>query len=532
MSDSLFAGGVAAGLRALARAPSRATARSALAQAQSPAVAAALIALSFVALRLGWARYMGLGVDESYSLAVSRDLAASYFDHPPIHYWMAHAVEPLFGVSREARVPFVLMFGGSSWLMFRLGRRLFGEAAGLWACLGLNLSGFFTLAAGGWVLPDGPLTFFQLAAASLLAELWFGDGKASRRATLTWIGAGICIGLAALSKYQAALFCAGLGAFLFTTERGRRSLATAGPWLAAGVTVAMLSPVLWWNWSHHWASFAFQAGRGAPSRLNPLGPVIALAGQFGLLLPWVFMPLAAAGIAAVQAGPIAERRWLCLMLGLPAIVIFTLAPLTGAPTLPHWPMPGWLMLFPLLGERLALAAETRAWPRRWAVASAAFVVVVGSVGAGAETTGWLGQNLPGAFRHGDPTAESIEWGQLGPVLGQSSLLREPGAFIAALKWSEAGKIDQTAGDMAPVVLLSGDLRQFAYRHPSADFVGRDALIVGKADTIDARLSDVAPYFRSLRVLPPVHVGRGGRSEMTLEVVEARGLLRPYGAGGR
>ena len=40
-------------------------------------------------LRLVTAGAMGLGMDESYTTAISRDLHLSYFDHPPLHQWIA-----------------------------------------------------------------------------------------------------------------------------------------------------------------------------------------------------------------------------------------------------------------------------------------------------------------------------------------------------------------------------------------------------------------------------------------------------------
>ena len=40
--------------------------------------------------RLATAAAMGLGMDESYTTAISRDLHLSYFDHPPLHQWIAH----------------------------------------------------------------------------------------------------------------------------------------------------------------------------------------------------------------------------------------------------------------------------------------------------------------------------------------------------------------------------------------------------------------------------------------------------------
>lgn len=496
-----------------------------------PAAAALMVIALFVILRLIAAHFIGLGVDESYSVAVARDLHLSYFDHPPLHYWIAHAVEPLVGVGRGSRIPFIALFAGSCWLMFILTRRLFGDQAAFWAVLGLNLSGFFTVAAGSWVLPDGPLIFGLLAAATILAESWFGGRDTASLSPahplLTWSVAGVCIGLAGLSKYQAALFCVGLGLFLISTPRGRRQLLGPGPYLAAILAVAVLSPVLAWNAQHHWASFAFQAGRGAPGRLHPWGPLEALGGQAALMLPWIFAPLAGAAVFAAQLGPKAERRWFCLMLALPPIAVFTLAPLFGPLGLPHWSMSGWLLLFPLLGDLLARSAQRRVWPRVWGVGGAVFVLAVGGLLADDAATGWLGDHFPATFRHGDPTAESIEWTQLRPMVSHSALLREPHAFIAALKWNEGGKVDQAVGDLAPVAVLSDDPREFRYRHAPGGFVGGDALIIGRLETVKARLAALAPYFKSIRLEPPVALGRDGHNEILIGVAEARDLIQPY-----
>ena len=89
-------------------------------------------------------------------------------------------------------------------------------------------------------------------------------------------------------------------------------------------------------------------------------------------------------------GPGDPRRWFGLMLAAPAIVLFTLAPLFSPKGLPHWSMPGWLFLFPLLGLMLTRAAAAgKAWPRRWAVASAAILIIVGALAVQEAATGWL-----------------------------------------------------------------------------------------------------------------------------------------------
>ena len=42
-------------------------------------------------VRLALAALLGLSVDESYSVAIARQFSLSYFDHPPLHLWLAAA---------------------------------------------------------------------------------------------------------------------------------------------------------------------------------------------------------------------------------------------------------------------------------------------------------------------------------------------------------------------------------------------------------------------------------------------------------
>lgn len=482
----------------------------------------------FSLLRLAEAAFLGLGTDESYTVAVSRDLHLSYFDHPPIHYWMVHILSPWLAYGRGSRTPFIALFAVSTWLMFRLTRRLFGDAAGVWAALSLNLAGFFSVAAGDWVLPDGPLILCLLAASTVLADGWFPPPGTKPRPLATWLWAGFWIGLAALSKYQAAPYCVGVLAFVLSIKERRRELATPGPYLAGLLTLAILSPVIVWNAQHHWASFAFQGGRGEPRGFHPLGPVEALAGQMAILLPWVFIPLAAAAVSAWRGGRADKRRWFCLMLALPAIVLFSLSPLVGPRTLPHWSMPGWLFLFPLLGRGLSLARlDGRGWPRTWAIASLVVLLVVGALGLQEAATGWMGAAFPKLFKKGDPTAETIEWSDLRGVLRRQGVLDHPGVFVTALKWNEAGKIDQALGGAAPVLVFSNDPREFGYRTRSSAFLGHDAVILGRSETLQGALPALAPYFGTLSPAPPIAIGRGGRDEIEIDEVIGHNLLRPY-----
>jgi len=494
----------------------------------SPAIQAACVIAAAVALRLVASHFVGLGTDESYSVAIARDLQLSYFDHPPAQYWLVHAIAPLVGYGRASRWPFVALFAASSWLMFALTRRLFGERAGLWAVLGLSLSAFFTLPAASWVLPDGPLVLGLMGATTSLARIWFPRQGEAERAWRDWLVAGFWIGVAALSKYQAMLFCVGLGLAVLTAPARRVWLSRPQPYAAGLLTLLVLSPVLVWNAQHHWASFAFQAGRGAPTHgLHPLGPIIALLAQAALILPWVFVPMTLATWSAARAGPAEERRWFLLMLAAPTIILFTATPLFGSLGLPHWPMPGWLLLFPLLGERLSIAARTRRWPRLWLVVSAVLLVVFGALAAFDADTGVFGAAFPKVFKRGDPTAESIEWMAVRAELARRGELRPPNPLVVAAQWNEAGKLGEALGGRATIAVFSPDPREFGLHKDNAGMVGRDALILGRVDALKRRLPALSAYFQSVRWEPPIAVGRQGRTEIVIGVVEAHDLLRPY-----
>ena len=123
-------------------------------------------------VRVGLAAAVGLSVDESDMVGISREWALSYLDHPPLHIWLVRAWATLAGSERPVvvRLPFIALFSGLTWLMYRLTGRVYGERAGLWAAVALNLTPVFTLSIAGWVLPDGPLVFFSLFAASAIAN--------------------------------------------------------------------------------------------------------------------------------------------------------------------------------------------------------------------------------------------------------------------------------------------------------------------------------------------------------------------------
>src|SRR4029079_312400 len=336
-----------------------------------PACAVFMLIAATMIVRILFAWSLGLGIDESYTVATGRQPQLSYFDHPPLAWWLGWAGAQIFGTETAlaVRAPFIALFALTTWLMFSLTRLLFGERAGLWAAVTLILAPVLAWSSGTWVLPDGPLNVALLAGVYCVSRALFVPGS---KAPLWWLAAGACGGLAMLAKLHGAFLFAGVGLFLITSPVHRRWLATPWPYLAAALSVAMFMPVIIWNEQHGWVSFVFQAERARPRGVNLWGPFVALGGQALFLLPWLWLPLMFCLARAGLGGPADERRWLMACLAIGPIVVFTVVTWTGTSAFPHWAAPGYLMLFPLLGDQVAAALESgRRATRIWLAATAA-----------------------------------------------------------------------------------------------------------------------------------------------------------------
>jgi len=486
------------------------------------------IIASFSAARLVLAVVLGLGVDEAYTLSVAHDLNLSYYDHPPLQYWIAHLFMPLLGDGRAARLPFIGLFALSSWLLYRLTGLLFGAAAGVAAVLALNCTAFFTF-AGGWVLPDGPLMVALLATALVLAQHFFAPETTpptSRPAALrAWLAAGAWLGVAALSKYQALLFALGLLVFLVSVRRRRSELRRSELWLGASLALLIASPAIVWNVQHDWISVGYQAGRARfRGQLHPAYVIANILGQAIWMLPWMFVPMLLAAWRAGHAGRTTERSWYCLCLALPTIAVFTITPLWGTVGLPHWQMPGWLMLYPVLGD-YAVRSLGPARLRRWGIACTSLIALLGAVLATHAVTGYGRVLAPRLFARGDPTLDAYEWRQVPRELSARGLL-QPGSFLITTNWMYAGRIEQALHDTVPVVVFGANPKQFGLRYDPTEFIGRDALVLGPSETMSGVASRLQPYFDSLEELAPFALGRAAMQEIPLRLMRARCLRQP------
>jgi Dolichyl-phosphate-mannose-protein mannosyltransferase len=487
-------------------------------------------------LRLIAAALLPLGVDEAYAAVNARWLSLSYFDHPPAVFWIAHAAAALAGESPIAlRWPFVLLFALTSWLLYRLGARLFSERAGFWTAAAAQCIPVFSLSSGSWVLPDGPLLCASVAAALAFAHAvpigadFDAANDDARGARWTpWLALGLALGAAGLSKYHAALLGAGLVAFAVTDARARRWLSRPAPYAAILIALLCVAPVFVWNAQHEWVSFRFQAGR-ASGGSNPAASLLQnIAGQAGYLLPWFWVPLVATLARALRAGPADRATWLCVCLGLPPVLVFTLAALGGRPGLPHWPAPGYLLLLPLLGAAIArweLRAPRRA-TRRMALAGAVFAALVAVVVSHA-ATGWVANLVPSLHRR-DPAFELLEYRSLRDSLQADGTLQHA-AYVAVTDWIRGAKVGHALGPSHRIVVLNDDARQFRFAGGLDSLRGRDGLLLmaipATASTVEMWHSayPLVAKFDTLRFVRTLPVLRGRDTALTMALFTTSGL---------
>lgn len=316
--------------------------------------------LGLTAIRLAAAAAVPLAPDEAYYWLWSRHLQPGYYDDAPLIAVWIRAGTALLGASPLGiRLLSPLGAALGSVLLWRAGEDLFpGRNAGVLAAALLNFT--VVLGAGAVITtPDTPLILFWTATIAASARaLATGDDR-------WWLAAGFTAGLGLDSKYTALLLIVATGLWLLLARDGRRALTRSGPWLGLLLAGVVFLPVVLWNATHRWASFAKQGGRmlhwNLPSAAHHLAGLIF--GQIGLVTPLIAL-LMAAGIArAVIAGD--ARSLLPLLSVLVPGAIFVEHSLSGRVEA-NWPA----ILYP--GAALCAAGCATGMTRRWLLPSVAF----------------------------------------------------------------------------------------------------------------------------------------------------------------
>lgn len=476
-----------------------------------------LIVIS-TALRLLWAAVLGAGNDEAYHYLYAVHPDWSYFDHPPMTM-LIERIGPMVAGGVELfsyRLGFVFLFAGSTWILFKWTARWYGEKSGFYAALALNVTAYYTAAAGAMVLPDGPFLFFALLTLWGLSEALVGEpGR-----LWPWVWVGLAWGGALLSKYHACFLPAGALLYVLITPAARRCLLTPGPYLAVAIGSIAFAPVLIWNAENNWASFSFQANRAVGMHFRPESILMTIGGQALYLFPWIWLALIYVLIAQVRAGahrPGLERLTSCLAL---VPLIFFLAVSCVRMNLPHWSLIGFVPLFPALGHRWNELMGTKPWQMRRRLVAGAIITVLAAVLI-------VAQAQYGIIKvEKDPTLETSGWTSVVNELEQRGLLNEPGTFLFTDHWYDSGQLAFAVRNRFPVLCYNLDARGFAYWTKPEDWVGHDGLFVCVGD----RPYDPAVYerfFKRVELIAEFPMTRNGDEVKHVRVYRCVEQTEPF-----
>src|SRR5947207_6768512 len=263
-----------------------------------------LIVVALVVLRLVAAAWTPLTFDEAYYWMWSKHLAGGYYDHPPMVAYVIRAGTIIAGDTElGVRLVSILLALPMSFAVYQSAGILFGGRRV--AATAAILRNVTLMAAVGTLIvtPDAPLLVASSFVLFCLAKVLATERGA------WWLAVGAAVGAALLSKYTALFFGPAILIWLVSVPKLRHWLISPWPYLGGVVSLALFSPVIFWNADHHWVSFIKQIGRARIEEFKPAFIVELIPTQVAFATPLVFI-LGAMGLYALltrKAGASAAR---------------------------------------------------------------------------------------------------------------------------------------------------------------------------------------------------------------------------------
>lgn len=217
-----------------------------------------LIFIWIVFMHILFNQTLQLHYDEAYYWVWSKNLALSYYDHPPMIAYIIRLTTLFSDKEFFVRLAAVLCSTITVIMMYKTALRMFGQKA----------ADITVLLALAWPILEG--TFFITTIDSPLLMFWsitlycLARGFLENELKFIYL-AGVFLGCSLLSKYTAILILPGILIFLLLSSAKRKYLWSFNTYLALVLALVVFSPVIIWNAEHEWVSFAFQFKHGISS---------------------------------------------------------------------------------------------------------------------------------------------------------------------------------------------------------------------------------------------------------------------------
>jgi 4-amino-4-deoxy-L-arabinose transferase-like glycosyltransferase len=422
--------------------------------------------------------------DEAYYWLWGQHPSFSYYDHPPFHAWIQGIWATLMGRSTWVlRLSNLVSNGILAVAFYQIGRYLYGDDGGdrLWLMILLLVASplFFLFLAMAWH-DHWLVTFAVLSSFDFVrfVDGYQADGRGQSRHLYR---AALFLGLAGLSKYNALFVGLGFLATLLSQRSLRRLFLDPRLYLALGITLLTLSPILIWNWQQGFASFQFYGDRtsgGDGLTLNVLQPLIFLLlcglilgpihtwelGRLGRRWQRVNQNFVQPSLYPVVAG------WM-FVLSTGTFVALSLVSVA----LYYWNILAYPLLFPLLADQFYRqdSPSPLRYPRRMGLAQGLglFAVVV-------LTLHYTVIPMTALFGPADNDSAALYgWDQIAAaVTAQAETLDNP--LLLTTDYRSAAALAYQL-DNPEVLAISGRIDQTDFWYDVEALDGRDAILLGE-----------------------------------------------------
>ena len=479
-----------------------------------------LILLSTI-MRAFIAQFVELGNDEVYYFTYALFPEWSHFDHPPMVGWVIQ----LFSFNQFLHSQFLLRFPAiifaalNTWLMFELGSRIKNEKTGWYAALLYTASIYTTLIAGVFIMPDTPQLFFWILSIYLMVDI-LPDKDTVPSNKRRFLLLGLIIGLGMLSKYTSVFLWGGI--FLYLIIFNRKWLMSLYFYAAGIISLIVFSPVLIWNYQHHFISFTFHQDRvslvESGMRFDFIGTEIL--GEFLYQNPVVFVLVWLAviyGIRHHQKFVEWQKFQILLMQSLPMVAVFLFFSLFRK-TLPHWSGPAYISLI-LIGAAYLTRKDEAVQPLFPKIIKASLIMTLIVIVLGFAQINYGIIDLK-KYTGNDLTLDMYGWRKLNKPFGEIKRQNEQdktiqkNAPIISYRWFPAAHLDYyVALPNDTYVLGLGSLERihkYAWMNEQrGDFkLGMDAWYLAfEYDYVSPDF--VKPYFKKIIPIDTIHIQRSG-----------------------
>lgn len=319
-----------------------------------------------------------LGIDEVYYAQFANHLSYNYFDHPPMVAWLIRLTTVNLWLSNDVtiRLGAILCSAAATWVIYCCGCIISNSKTGCIAAMLYNACLYTSVISGTFILPDAPQVLCWLGALYYLLHITNNKSITNKKKRFV-LYLGLCVGIGMLCKVHTIFLWFAFG--LYCLVHHTQWLKQAQLYIAVGITLVCILPLLYWNIVHDFVTFNYHGGRVNVTEggINFTSFVQFNAGQFFYQNPIVYIVIIYA-LVALYNKKIEIRKgqqFILLYAALPLIIVSEIIALKKQ-VLPHWTGPAYISLILIAAIYLAKVTVISKLPKITYIACTLSITIV------------------------------------------------------------------------------------------------------------------------------------------------------------